>query len=424
MTNNIPFESRWNYYLVAVPILIFTVVFIVWAALSEVDEMVRGEGRVIPSAKTKIIQHLEGGIVEQIVVSEGDEVKKGDVLFKISQSFFQADMNEKNIELYAHLAKEARLKAQIDDKKSFKVHEDLKKLVPIIAQNEEQIFLFNLQNMKDEMGVLQDQLDKKNSQLNQIKVKINNIALELAIAKENTAIQADLVKQGASSRKEYLKELALKQHLVTELESLQDSVAIIEQEIEEAIKKLNSYLSNRHAQELDELSKVRVEINKLLEKQKASTDRDRRKLIRSPVNGKVNKLYFTTKGGIIKPGDKVAEITPSDDALMIEAHISTKDRGRIWEGQDVKIEITAYDYSRYGMLDGKLVLISADSFADNSGNNFYIVKVKTEKNSFSPNEPIMSGMAANVNILAGKKSVLEYILKPLKDIKNNSLREH
>jgi membrane fusion protein, adhesin transport system len=172
------------------------------------------------------------------------------------------------------------------------------------------------------------------------------------------------------------------------------------------------------------LNRVRVQMNKLLEKGKANTDRETRKVIVSPVNGKINKLYFYTVGGIIKPGDKVAEITPIGESLSIEAQIKTSDRAMIWEGQKVNVEITAFDFSKYGMLEGTLVSISPDSFSDEKGNSYYKIKVETTQASFSENEIVLAGMVANLNILTGKKSILEYILKPLKDIQSQSLKEH
>ena len=152
-------------------------------------------------------------------------------------------------------------------------------------------------------------------------------------------------------------------------------------------------------------------------------DREQRKSVISPVNGIINKLYFYTEGGIVKAGDKMAEVTPIEDTLTIEAKIKSSDRAFIWEGQNVSVEITAYDFSRYGLLDGKLISISPDSFEDKNGSIFYLAKIKADVNQFAPDLPILPGMVANVNILTGKKTVLEYILKPIKDIKKNALNE-
>ena len=424
MNSIIPFDNRWNHRLVTWPIMIFMVVFLVWATFSEVDESVRGEGKVVPSGQTKIIQHLEGGIIANILVREGQIVKRGEPLYRLSQAFFQADQKEKEMDLLALEARELRLKAEIDEKNEVVFSKKLIEKVPHIIKNERQLF-FNSQNdFKEEAGALLDKSEKEEHRLNEMYQKIQNLQVELGIAKEKLAIQERLMKKGAASRNDYLRELSVTQNLVTQIDSLKGSIPISEEEIQEAKKKLKSYISKTHVTQLEELNRVRVQMNKLLEKGKANTDRETRKLILSPVMGKINKLYFHTVGGIIKPGDKVAEITPIGESLSIEAQIKTSDRAMIWEGQKVSVEITAFDFSKYGMLEGTLVSISPDSFSDDKGASYYKVKVETTQASFSESEVILAGMVANLNILTGKKSVLEYILKPLKDIKSQSLKEH
>jgi HlyD family secretion protein/adhesin transport system membrane fusion protein len=424
MNSIIPFDNHWNHRLVTWPIMLFMVVFLVWATLSEIDESVRGEGKVIPSGQTRIIQHLEGGIIANILVHEGQNVKKGEPLYLLSQAFFEADQKEKEMELLALEARELRLRAEIDDAKEPVFSKKLQERVPHIIKNEKELFFNSRNDFKQEVGALQDKSEKEQHRLNEMLHKIQNLQVELGIAKEKLSIQERLMKKGAASRNDYLRELSATQNIITQIESLKGSIPISEEEIQEAKKKLKSYVSKSHVTQLEELNRVRVQMNKLLEKDKASTDRETRRLIKSPVNGKINKLYFHTLGGIIKPGDKVAEITPIGESLSIEAQIKTSDRAMIWEGQKVSVEITAFDFSKYGMLEGTLVSISPDSFTDDRGASYYKIRVETSEVSFSENELILAGMAANLNILTGKKSILEYILKPLKDIKSQSLKEH
>ncbi len=424
MNTQIPFESHWNYRLVAWPIMLFSLVFVIWASLSEIDESVRGEGKVIPSGQTKILQHLEGGIVSKILVQEGQNVKKGQAIYHLSQAFFQADKKEKEMDLLALRARELRLKAEINEEKNVAYDKELKKKIPFIIENEKKLLQNSRNEFNEESGALQDKIDKEKHRLHEMQQKVKNLKVELEIAKEKLSIQESLMRKGAASRNDYLRELSVKQNLVTKIESLKSSIPITQEEIEEATNRFKSYRSKEHTKQLKELNRVRLEMNKLLEKGKANLDRESRKIITSPVNGKVNKLFFHTLGGIIKPGDKVAEITPTGDSLSIEANIKTLDRAMIWEGQKVSVEITAFDFSKYGMLEGKLISISPDSFTDERGNSYYQVRVKTTEASFSENEPVLPGMVANLNILTGKKSILEYILKPLKDIKSQSLKEH
>jgi HlyD family secretion protein/adhesin transport system membrane fusion protein len=237
-------------------------------------------------------------------------------------------------------------------------------------------------------------------------------------------IQDALLKKNVISRKNYLSELSKKQKYVTEIQELRSNIPIVEQEIEESEKKLKNVNSEILSKNLKQLSEVKLDIKQIEEKYKASLDREQRKFIISPVNGVVNKLYFNTLEGIIKPGDNIAEITPIEDALIIEAKIKTSDRAQIWSGQKVSIEITAYDFSKYGLLEGEIISISPDSTEDKLGNLHYILRVKAKKLGFDINTPILPGMVANINILTGKKSILRYLLKPLKDIAQKSLSEN
>jgi len=424
MNSIVDFETKWNHHYVTWPIMIFVVIFLVWASLSEVDESVRGEGTVVPSGQTKIIQHLEGGIIKEIFVKEGDNVKKGAPLFKLSQAFFLSDKNENKIELYALFAKEQRLQAEIAEAKNVVFDAKLKQTIPKIIKNEMEIFKANRRSFKEELELLKDTVKKKEFEIKEMHNKLANLESELQIARENVKIQTNLVKQGASSRQMYLEALAKKQSFITERGSLKNKIPVVNEELKEAQQKLKNFRSKEQAKKLGELGEVRLKISKLVERSKASSDREMRKTIKSPVNGTIKKLYFHTIGGIVKPGDPVVEITPIGDSLMIVGRIKTSDRARVWVGQKVSVSISAFDFSRYGALEGTLLAISPDSFTDSKGMDYYEIKVVTKQASFGEDGIVLPGMSAEINILTGKKTIMEYILKPLKDIQKNALREH
>lgn len=424
MNSIVDFETSWNHRVVTWPIMIFTAVFIVWASISEVDESVHGQGNVVPSGQTKIIQHLEGGIIEEIFVKEGEVVKKEQSLFKLSQAFFLSDKEEKDVELYALYAEDARLQAEINEEETVSFSEEYRDEIPHIIKNELSVFAVNRRSFNEELAILKDGVSKKKFQIAELKNKLFNLTTELKIAKENVTIQESLVKQGASSRQMYLHALATKQDFITQTTSIRNTIPMINEELQEAKKKYENFKSKEHAKQLKELREIRISITKLLKRSEANTDRELRKTIISPVKGTVKKIYFNTIGGIVKPGDPVVEITPIGDSLMIIGQIKTSDRARVWVGQSVSVGISAFDFSRYGMLDGTLIAISPDSFVDNKGVSYYEVKIKTDKASFSETDLVLPGMSAQINILTGKKTIMEYILKPLKDIKQNALREH
>ncbi len=416
-------EERWHYQIIMYPMMAFVVIFFIWAAFTEVDEVVKGEGKVIPSGQTKVVQHLEGGIVSDILVREGDNVNQGDILYTLRNEYFMADLKSQEIEMMSLKAKEMRLKALIEGGDLIYPKEYEENIGDIIA-NELEIYKEENLNKDRQLGIAKDQLEQKRLKLKELTAKSENTALELQLVSENVEIQEALLKKNVISRKNYLSELSKKQNLVTEMHELRDNIPIVEQEIKEAEKKVESVNSELMSKNLKQLSEIKLEIRQIEEKLKASQDREMRKYVVSPVKGVVNKLYFNTVNGIIKPGDNIAEITPIEDKLVIEAKIKSSDRAQIWGGQKVSIEITAYDFSKYGLLEGRIVSISPDATEDKTGNVYYTIRVEAKELGFNEYTPILPGMVANVNILTGKKSVLRYLIKPLKDITQKSLTEY
>jgi len=417
-------EEKWNYYPIVIPIGLFFTVFIIWASVTQIDEVVRGEGKVIPSGQTKVLQHLEGGIISEILVHPGDRVKKGQVLYRLKNEYFDADLKSKEIELMSYQAKAKRLKALIAEKDILVFNDYFKKILPRIIENEKFIFKEEKIKYKNKIDIAKDQLKQKKLKLDELQSKFENLSMELQLAIENMGIQENLLKKKVISRKKYIVELAKKQKIYTQIEETRSSIPIAKEEIKEWQKKLKTVQSDQKSKLYEQYSLVQVKIKTLQEKNKANIDRDERKEVVSPVNGVINMLYFHTLNGIVKAGDKIAEITPIDENLMIEAKIKTSDRALIWVGQEVSIEITSYDFSRYGSLKGKLVGIAPDSTMDKLGNTYYLVKIQANDYQFDKDSPIMMGMIANINILTSKRTVMHYLLKPLKDIAKNSLGEH
>jgi len=417
-------DEQWNYYTAVVPIMAFFVVFIVWATFFELDEVVKGDGKVVPSGQTKVIQHLEGGIISKILLSEGDKVKKGDVIYELSQAFFTANFNTKDIQLKSLQAKAIRIMSEVNLDEDITFPDELELKIQNIVANEKEIFIQDSLANSQKIQIEENKLKQKILKFSELEIKRDNLSLELKLSRENMKILDNMYKKKVVSKQKYLKELQLKQSLITKVSAIRSQLPIVQQEINEALAKVKNIKSSIKSKLLKEYSKVQVEINTLEEDAKANKDRDDRKEIISPVDGTIQKLHFYTVGGIIKSGDKVAEVTPNNDSLIIEAKIKTSDRALVYSGQDVKIAITAYDTSKYGLLKGKVLFVSSDSEADQrTSASFYVVRIKANLEGFAPNLPILPGMIANVNILTGKKTIMQYIIKPLKDISRNSLTE-
>ncbi len=424
MSYNYAEERNLNYHFFIVPIMLFMVTFIIWAYFSEIDESVKGSGKVIPSGQTRLVQHLEGGIIKDILVAEGDSVLAGETLFRIQNQYFISNRQENMIKLAAYKAKLIRIKALINNQDTVNFEKEMVENISQIIENEVQIFYGEKKKHHSQVSVLQEQLLQKKAQLRELEVKLENLSIEYNLALESLKIQEELSKKGAISRERYLQHFAAKQKIYTHMEETRYSIPVIRQEIEEWNKKIEGKLFEIKSELLQQSNEVHIEIKKLEEIIKADIDRDKRIEVVSPTKGVINKIHFNTIGGIVKSGETIAEISPLDDELMIEAKINTTDRAYIYPGQDVSIEITAYDFAKYGLLKGKLVSISPDSTADEKGNNFYMVKVKAHKYQFDENSPILIGMTANINILTGKRTVLQYLLKPMKDISYKAFKEH
>lgn len=415
-------EKRWNYYITVIPIGLFLLVILLWAGLSNIDEVVRGEGKVIPSGQTKVLQHMEGGIVSKILVKEGDKVVMNQPIYQLEQASFTADLNEKDLEKVALKAKQQRLESLIYDK-NLVFDSEFSQKYPQIVHNEMQIFFSERLNNSERLNGVAQRVEQKKYEIQDLENKLKDLTSELDVANENSSIAEQLMKSGAGSKKEYLMEMSKKQNLITQLNGVKNQIPIARGKLREGLSELGSIRSEIKSKALNELQEVRLKLSQTAQQSEASIDRTNRLLITSPVNGIVNKLYYFTIGGAIKPGEKVAEVTPLEDGFMIDANIRASDRGRIWIGQKANIEITAYDYARYGRIEGELVSISPDSYTNQKGEILYAVKVRAFKDRLGENLPIMPGMEASVNIITGKRTVLSYILLPVKRLGQNSLLE-
>ncbi len=417
-------EHHWNYHLFAYPIVAFMAVFLIWSYFAEIDESVKGTGKVIPSGQTRLLQHLEGGIITDILVAEGDSVAEGQVLFRVQNQYFISSHKENIIKLIAFKAKFTRITALLQNKNSITFTKEMIENIPKIIENETQIFHEQRKKYDSQISVLNEQLSQKRAQLKELEVRLANLSLEYNLSLENMKIQENLNKKGAISREKYIQNLSVKQKLYTQMEETRYTMPVINKEIEEWNKKIEGKMFDIRSELLQENNDVQIEIKKLEEIIETDIDRDLRIAVVSPTKGVINKIHYNTIGGILKSGETIAEISPLEDELMIDAKIKTADRAYIHPGQDVSIEITAYDSSKYGLVKGKLIGISPDSTADEKGNSFYTIKVRANNYKFDEHSPILIGMTANVNILTGKRTVLHYLLKPMRDIKYKALKEH
>lgn len=420
-------------------LLFFTIILffsgaVSWAYYAEIDELTRGEGKVIPSEKIKTIQSLDGGIVEEILVKEGSIVKAGQDLMKIDTTRFRASLQE-NKQTYEHLlVTKVRLTAEstIDLEKIQPILEypdKLKKTVPQFIENDRKLFISRIEELKTTIDVFKSQLQQKQQEILELKSKKRKLYRTRALLNEEKNTISRLVAKKAKSKIELIKIRKEINQVSGELEEVTLSIPRARFAMQEAENRIKEKRKIFKSEASNELQKINTEIKKYESKLVAEEDKLEKTILHSPVDGIIKQINMNTKGGVIKSGMDLIEIVPQSDSLLVEAKIDPKDIAFINPKQKAIVKITAYDFSIYGGLDGKIVEISADSIQDKEDKeqkSYYKVVIKTDKNYLEKDReklPIIPGMIASVDIKTGKKTILDFILKPILKTKQNALHE-
>jgi len=362
--------------------------FFAWAGISEIDQQVRGSGKIIPSGKVRSIQHLEDGIVREILVKEGQTVQAGDSLFQLINTKAEADMKEINVGLSALLIKQIRLQAELKDQEGFSVPGSLAQNNEGIVKAEKDLFKARRAEFVEKANGLKKRMKQKVLKLDDNEANIANLEKERAISQEQLAIKRKLRDSGAISRSQYLEEESKVKNFNTRISSVRKEIPITKSEISEIVNLLEETRQKRRSDIVEELNGVNVDIKKLQERIVTFSDAVNRTSIQAPINGVINKLHVNTIGGVVQSGQVLAEIIPLEETLIVEGKIATKDRGKIWEGLPVAAKITAYESSIYGSMNGTLTYISADSFTDNQGTSYYQVRATLDNSALSEDKPV------------------------------------
>lgn len=420
--------SRIFGHLLLVAVAVFVVAFITWASVAKLDEVTRGEGRVIPSSKIQVIQNFEGGIVAELLVNEGAVVEKGQVLLKIENTAAEANLGELQQRRRSALAAVSRLQAEAsleDDVPAFP--DDLIEAAPDIVRAELELFNVRQQQLRSQIQILEDQVMQRQQELEELDSKLAGLRSSYGLASEELKITRPLAEQGVVARVELLR----LEREVLDLKSQIDATSLAKPRaqaaLNEAQRRIEERLVTFRSDAATELAKVQVELKSLTEALTADRDRVQRTEVRSPVHGTVKEIKVRTVGGVIQPGQDLMEIVPIEDTLLVEAQVRPSDIAFMYPNQKAVIKITAYDFSIYGGLDAVVEQISADAIEDKEkGESFFRIYLRTEKNYLGTADdplPIIPGMTASVDVLTGEKTVLEYLLKPILRARDNALRE-
>lgn len=403
--------------------LIAVTVVIIWAAFSQLDEVTRGEGKVIPSRQIQVLQSLDGGIVSEILVREGQTVKVGDLLLKVDPTRMVSSLRENQSQYLSLLAKAARLRAIAEGSRFIPPPEVMKEAPEIVAA-EQALYESRRAELEATIGVARQQASQRSQELISVRAKRDQATQSYNLTARELEMTRPLIKSGAVSDVELLR---LERDVVRfkgERDSAIADIARLEFSIAEANRKIQEVELTFRNTARSELSEANAKIAALSEGSAALEDKVKQADIRSPVNGTVKQLKVNTVGGVVQPGKDLIELVPSDDALLLEARVLPRDIAFLHPGQKALVKFTAYDFSIYGGLEATLEHISADSVVDEKGNAFFLVRVRTQSNVIGDKKlPIIPGMVAEVDILTGKKSVLTYLLKPILRAKANALTE-
>jgi len=403
-------------------IVLGVISLIVWSAFAEIDEVTRGDGKVIPSQKIQVIQSLDGGVVTDILVKEGDIVEVNQLLFSLDKTRFASSFREKEIELLALQVRAKRLLA-IAEGSEFAIADDIKEQLPDVVSQETILYQSSLDVLNAEMGIAQEQLSQRQEELNEAKAKRDQLRDSYSLANRELNMTKPLVSSGAVSQVELLRLEREVNNLRGEQKQTDAQVKRLASTISEAKQKILEVELVFKNLRREELTEVTIRINGLRELNLGLSDRVKQTEIRSPVRGTVKQLFFNTVGGVVLPGKEVLELVPLDDTLLLEARIRPQDIAFLSPGQKATVKFTAYDFVIYGGLEAVVEQIGADTVMDEDGNPFYNVRIRTLKSSLGEDKPIIPGMVAGVDILTGKKTILAYFMKPVLRAKQYALSE-
>ena len=408
-------------------ILLVFIWLIVWANYAELDKIVRGEGKVVPSSQIQIIQNLEGGIVEELFIHSGDKVKKGQILIKLDNTQFASSYGESELKEAELTAKAQRLAAEAFNK-PFIVSKVPSTDLEIQKLYDREFYLYEARQKQVETtdNILVEQIEQKKLELQDAYSQQKQLTRSLNLLKKEVSFMKPLVKQGIASQVDLLKLEREENDALSKLKGVEFSIPRLKSAISEARSKREDAKETFANDAHEQMNQVLAEKEQLIKSKAALQDRVDRTDIKSPVNGTVKQMFVNTIGGVVQPGSDIVEIVPEDDSLVLETKILPADIGFIYEGLKAKIKFTAYDFAIYGGLDGTVTRISADTITDEEGNSFYIARIKTDRNHLgTKKEPLflLPGMTASVDIIVGKHTVLDYILKPIIKAKDTALRE-
>ncbi len=415
---------RWTLALNSI-LALGIVAALVWADRAVLDEVTTGQGQVVPASRVQVVQNLEGGIVKAILAREGEVVEKGQILFQIDATGFGSSLEERLEKLAGMAAAIVRLQAEISGTAPDFPAEMLRTRPQLVAR-ERDLYAARKAELDAGIDAQLQQVQQKIQEIAEIRSRISFREKDIALTKEAIRVIEPLVRDRLTSRMELITQQARLNQAEAELERGKIELPKAEAALEEARRKIEERRQNFRALALTQLNEIQTSFAALSQSVKADQDRVERTDVRSPVRGVVKEIKVNTVGQIVRPGVDIAEIVPIEEALLIEADVRPSDIAFLRPGQGAVVKVTAYDFTIYGALAGKVERISADTIKDEKGNPFYKIRVRTDRSYLNLKDDrlhIIPGMLVNIDILTGQKTVMQYFLKPIRRVADQALRE-
>lgn len=407
----------------------FVFVALLWASWAEMDEISRAEGKVIPSGKTQIIQSAEPGVVTDIFVRAGEHVSAGQELVRLDDTNTSSSAGEVEAQVLALSAQVARLRVEARDtsEAQFTCPADVLNSAPQVCENQSDLLAARLEGLARSEEVLRQRVEQRQRELNEVSASLDSMVRGLALTQERLDLITPLAAKGLVAQTEFLATQAEVNDLKGRMSAAEESRKRLESALVEAGLQVEQAKLQFRQEALTELTLRTAELASTTQQLRGATDRVARTEIRSPVDGVINSIDINTIGAVVAAGTKILDIVPVSDRLLVEAHLKPSDVAFVVPGQEARIKLTAYDFSIYGGIMGTVENVSADSIVDpQTRETYYLVLIAADRTTLAHNGrelPVLPGMVTSVDILTGKKTILQYLLKPINKARQEALSE-
>ena len=411
--------------LVAWPVMILLALSIGWANFATLDEVSIATGEVVPAGRIRVIQHLEGGIIQEIYVTEGDTVREGQTLLQLDLASGGTNQEELQVRIDSERLVKARLEAEATGSE-LNFPEDVALRRPAIVAAQRQAYEARRRELSSTIQVMREQVKQRVLEVEELTARSRAVKSNYRLALERLKMSKSLLAEGLTAKMEHLELEAEVENLDGEMKSLRPSLPKVEAAVEEARQRQQETESRFHREAQDQLGKIEENIARVTELLSDATAQGIRAEIKSSINGVVKNMRYNSIGNVVKPGEPIMELVPTGDRLVVEAKLNPIDRGYVNEGQAATVKISTYDFARYGGLEGIVIRVAPDSSTDEDGAPYFRVVVQTDKNFLGLREgnlPITPGMQATVDIHTGEKSVMDYLVKPVLKLRHEAFRE-